>query len=47
MRRYDDEPMLVKDLLTGRRFNRGDCLKPSAFHALLCERVDIAREDAR
>ena len=40
VRRYDDEPLLVKDLLTGQSFNRGDWLKPTGFHKLLCERVD-------
>jgi len=40
VRRYDDEPLLVKDLLTGQSFNRGDWLKPAGFHKLLCERVD-------
>ena len=46
VRRYDDEPPLVKDLLTGQRFVRGDWAKPAAFHALLCDRVDAGSSRA-
>ena len=41
VRRYDEGPFLVKDHLTQQTFNRRDCLKPEAFHKLLCQRIDI------
>jgi len=42
IRRYDEEPFLVKDHLTEQTFNRRDCLKPDGFHDLLCQRVDAS-----
>lgn len=42
VRRYDENPFLVKDHLTEQSFNRRDCLKPDVFHALLCQRVDVS-----
>jgi ATP-dependent Clp protease ATP-binding subunit ClpC len=38
VRRYDQEPFLVKDHLTGAT-GRRDTLSPDGFHDLLCERV--------
>lgn len=42
IRRYDEDPFLVKDHLTEQKFNRRDCLKPDVFHELLCQRVDVS-----
>ena len=41
VRRYDENPFLIKDQLTQQTFNRRDCLKPQLFHELLCQRVDV------
>ena len=42
VRRYDLEPFLLKDHLTGLSSGRRASLKPAEFHELLCKRVDIA-----
>lgn len=42
VRRYDSNPLLIKDLLTKKTFHRVDCLKPENFHALLCQRIDTS-----
>jgi ATP-dependent Clp protease ATP-binding subunit ClpC len=50
VRRYDLDPFLVRDYLTGADFTRKDILSPKPFHQLLCDRIDAARggeEDAR
>jgi ATP-dependent Clp protease ATP-binding subunit ClpC len=44
VRRYDLEPFLLKDHLTGVTSGRRSSLKPEEFHALLCQRVDAAVE---
>jgi hypothetical protein len=40
VRRYDLEPFLLKDHLTGITSGRRSILKPAEFHELLCKRVD-------
>jgi ATP-dependent Clp protease ATP-binding subunit ClpC len=40
VRRYDLDPFLVRDYLTGADFTRKDVLSPKLFHKLLCDRVD-------
>src|SRR5262249_49796800 len=45
VRRYDLDPFLVRDYLTGTDFTRKDILSPKPFHQLLCDRVDAARQD--
>lgn len=40
VRRYDREPFLLKDHLTGFTTGRPSTLKPAEFHELLCRRVD-------
>jgi ATP-dependent Clp protease ATP-binding subunit ClpC len=40
VRRYDLEPLLVRDVLTDETTGRTDALQPEPFHALLCRRVD-------
>jgi len=40
IRRYDENPFMIKDHLTQQTFNRRNCLKPESFHELLCQRVD-------
>jgi ATP-dependent Clp protease ATP-binding subunit ClpC len=42
VRRYDLDPFLLKDHLTGISSGRQSMLKPSEFHDLLCKRVDVA-----
>jgi len=42
VRRYDLEPFLLKDHLTGSSSGRRSSLKPAEFHELLCKRVDVA-----
>jgi len=46
VRRYDFDPFLVRDYLTGENFGRKDILKPRLFHELLCERIDVARRNS-
>jgi peptide chain release factor 2 len=46
VRRYDLDPFLVRDYLTGADFTRKDILSPKPFHQLLCDRIDTARRDA-
>jgi hypothetical protein len=41
VRRYDREPFLLKDHLTGITTGRAAMLKPAEFHELLCRRVDV------
>ncbi|MFC4308722.1 AAA family ATPase [Steroidobacter flavus] len=41
VRRYDLEPFLLKDHLTGLTSGRRSVLKPAEFHELLCKRVDL------
>ena len=43
VRRYDLEPFLVRDFLTGTSTGRADILHAEPFHRLLCERIDAAR----
>jgi len=43
VRRYDLEPFLVRDFLTGTSTGRDDILRPEPFHELLCERIDVSR----
>jgi ATP-dependent Clp protease ATP-binding subunit ClpC len=43
VRRYDLEPFLVRDFLTGTTTGRADILRPEPFHQLLCERIDVGR----
>ena len=40
VRRYDLEPFLVRDFLTGTNTGRADVLHAAPFHQLLCERID-------
>jgi hypothetical protein len=47
VRRYDLEPFLLKDHLTGITSGRRSILKPAEFHELLCERVDASERVAR
>jgi hypothetical protein len=42
IRRYDDDPFNVRDVLTGFSSGRSDALAPRSFHELLCSRVDAA-----
>lgn len=42
VRRYDLEPFLVRDFLTGTTTGRADVLHPEHFHELLCARIDAA-----
>jgi hypothetical protein len=42
VRRYDLEPFLMKDHLTGITSGRLSSLKPAEFHELLCNRVDAS-----
>ncbi len=44
VRRYDLEPFLLKDHLTGISSGRRSSLKPAEFHELLCKRVDATRD---
>jgi hypothetical protein len=39
VRRYDSDPFLLKDHLTGST-GRADVLSPDKFHDLLCRRVE-------
>jgi MoxR-like ATPase len=41
VRRYDLEPFLVRDFLTGTSTGRADILHAEPFHRLLCERIDV------
>jgi hypothetical protein len=45
VRRYDLDPFLVRDYLTGVDFTRKDILSPKPFHQLLCDRIDAAQRD--
>jgi len=45
VRRYDLEPFLVREFLTGTTTSRADTLRPDSFHELLCQRIEI--NDAR
>jgi ATP-dependent Clp protease ATP-binding subunit ClpC len=47
VRRYDLEPFLVRDFLTGTTTGRGDILHPRPFHQLLCDRIDAAGSDTQ
>jgi ATP-dependent Clp protease ATP-binding subunit ClpC len=40
VRRYDLQPFLVRDLLSGTTTGRPDILHPEPFHQLLCARID-------
>jgi PCRF domain len=40
VRRYDLEPFLVRDFLTGTTTGHADILHPEPFHQLLCDRID-------
>ena len=40
VRRYDLDPFLVRDYLTGSDFTRADILGPGPFHQLLSARID-------
>jgi ATP-dependent Clp protease ATP-binding subunit ClpA len=42
VRRYDLEPFLLKDHLTGITSGRRSTLRPTEFHELLCKRVDLS-----
>lgn len=42
IRRYDESPFHLKDYLTGLESSKADCLKPEAFHDLLCQRIESA-----
>src|SRR5688572_8547191 len=44
VRRYDLEPFLLKDHLTGISSGKRSSLRPVEFHELLCKRVDVASE---
>jgi ATP-dependent Clp protease ATP-binding subunit ClpC len=43
VRRYDLEPFLVRDFLTGTTTGRADILHAEPFHNLLCERIDAGQ----
>jgi hypothetical protein len=43
VRRYDLEPFLVRDFLTGITTGRADILRAEPFHQLLCDRIDAGR----
>jgi hypothetical protein len=43
VRRYDLEPFLVRDFLTGTTTGRADILRAEPFHQLLCDRIDAGR----
>jgi hypothetical protein len=43
VRRYDLEPFLVRDFLTGMTTGRPDALQPEPFHELLCKRIEGER----
>ncbi|MCB9793970.1 MAG: AAA family ATPase [Alphaproteobacteria bacterium] len=47
VRRYDLEPPLVRDPLTGLSSGRPDQLSPEGLHELLCLRVDVDAESRR
>ncbi|MCB9743756.1 MAG: AAA family ATPase [Alphaproteobacteria bacterium] len=47
VRRYDLEPPLVRDPLTGLSSGRPDQLSPEGLHELLCLRVDVDAEARR
>jgi ATP-dependent Clp protease ATP-binding subunit ClpC len=44
VRRYDLEPFLVRDFLTGATTGRADILHAEPFHQLLCDRIDAEME---
>ncbi len=44
VRRYDRDPTMVRDVLTGFSSGRPDALAPRSFHELLCLRVDAAAQ---
>ena len=46
VRRYDLEPFLVRDFLTGTTTGRADILHPRPFHQMLCERIDVSQAGA-
>jgi ATP-dependent Clp protease ATP-binding subunit ClpC len=41
VRRYDLDPFLLKDHVTGFTSGRRSSLRPAEFHRLLCKRVDV------
>jgi len=45
VRRYDLEPFLVRDFLTGTTTGRADILHAEPFHQLLCDRIDVGLRD--
>jgi ATP-dependent Clp protease ATP-binding subunit ClpC len=45
VRRYDLEPFLLKDHLTGVTSGRRSSVKPAEFHELLCKRVDMGSNE--
>jgi hypothetical protein len=47
VRRYDLEPFLVRDFLTGISTGRADTLHAEPFHKLLCDRIDAGPVGAR
>ena len=40
IRRYDSEPFLLRDHLTGASIGKRDVLRPEGFHDLLCRRAE-------
>ena len=45
VRRYDLQPFLVRDFLTGTTTGRADILHAEPFHQLLCARIDAGQSD--
>jgi hypothetical protein len=43
VRRYDLDPFLVRDFLTGTTTGRADILRAEPLHQLLCERIDAGQ----
>ena len=46
VRRYDLQPFLVRDFLSGTTTGRTDILRPEPFHQLLCARIDAEQSGA-
>jgi hypothetical protein len=46
VRRYDLQPFLVRDFLSGTTTGRPDILHPEPFHHLLCARIDAQQSGA-
>jgi ATP-dependent Clp protease ATP-binding subunit ClpC len=44
VRRYDEDPPLIRDVATGTSSGRPDALSPQRFDALLRRRVDVSRD---